>query len=351
MKKIIAGVLVLLLIVAVGFKLNSNYQKINSTKKLNSGISSVINVQTYVIKPMEINQAINLVGTLSANSEVSIVAEAEGKINSLNLKPGQTKGKGSIIATIDNKLKHLNVRSAQVALAKQKRDLFRYENLIKGGGATQQQLDDARTSYENALITLKQNQKQLADATIKSPISGVIIKKLIDKGAFVNVGTAIASIVDISKLKIKLNVSESNVYEIKVGEEAHITTDVYPGVTFSGRVTFVSAEGDENHNYDVEIMMPNSSKHRLKAGTFANVIIDQPAVGEKLYIPREALQGSTRNAQVYVAEKGKARLRKIEVREANNQYLEVLSGLSEGEVVVTTGQINLEDGKSIKVKN
>jgi len=351
MKKIITGVIVLALILAAGFKMKANHDKINSTKNLNSGISSVVSVQTYTVQSMEINQALNLVGTLSANSEVNIAAEAQGKITTLNVEAGQVKGQGSVIATIDSKLKQLAVRSAKVALAKQKRDLARYENLVKGGSATQQQLDDARTAYENAIITLEQAQKQLDDATVKAPISGVITKKLVDKGAFINVGTAIASIVDISRLKLKLSVSESNVYKLKVGENAKITTDIYPGVTFDGKVSFVSAKGDESHNYDVEIMVVNSSKNPLKAGTFANALIDQPAVGKKLYIPREALQGSTREAKVYVADNGKATLRDIVVRDADNKYLEVQSGLNEGDVVVTSGQINLENGKAIKVMN
>lgn len=351
MKKIITGVVILALIGAAGFKMKANHDKINSSKDLNSGISSVVSVQTYTVKPMEISQALNLVGTLSANSEVNIAAEAQGKITSLNIEPGQVKSQGSVIATIDSKLKQLAVQSAKVALAKQKRDLARYENLVKGGSATQQQLDDARTAYENAVITLEQAQKQLADATVKAPISGVITKKLAEKGSFINVGTAIASIVDISKLKLKLSVSESNVYKIKVGENAQITTDIYPGVTFDGKVSFVSAKGDESHNYDVEVMVVNSRKNPLKAGTFATALIDQPAGGNKLYIPREALQGSTREAKVYVAEDGKAYLRDIVVREADNKFLEVQSGLSDGDVVVTSGQINLEDGKAIKVMN
>ncbi len=351
MKKIITGVVVLALILAAGFKLNTNHEKINSSKNMNSGISSVVTVQTYTVKPMEINQALNLVGTLLANSEVNIVAEAQGKLTILNVEPGQVKGQGSAIAAIDNKLKQLAVRSAQVALAKQKRDLSRFENLVRGGGATQQQLDDARTSYENALITLEQNKKQLTDATVKSPISGVITKKLVDKGAFVNVGTVIASIVDISKLKLKLSVSETNAYKIKVGDNAQVTTDIYPGVIFNGKVNFVSAKGDDSHNYDVEILVANNGKHSLKAGTFANAVINQPAVGKKLYIPREALQGSSRDAKVYVAENGKAKLRNIVIKEGDNKFLEVESGLSEGDLVVISGQINLENGKAIKVTN
>lgn len=348
MKKIITRLVVVALVVTAGFRMNSNHEKINSSKNLNSGISSVVSVQTYEVKPIEIDQSLNLVGTFSANSEVNIVAESQGILTSVNVEQGQIKEVGSIIAVVDSKLKQLALRSAQIALEKQKRDLARCENLVKGGGANQQQLDDARTMYENALITLEQNKKQLTDATVKSPISGVITKKTMYKGSFVNIGATIATIVDISKLKLKLNVSESNVYKLKVGQRAQITTDIYPGVNFDGKVSFVSMSGDDSHTYDVEITVNNNSRTPLKAGTFANASINEFSPGKRLYIPREALLGSSRDAKVYLAENGKATLRDVIVNEANNKYLEVKSGLNEGDLVVTSGQINLENGKFIK---
>jgi len=99
----------------------------------------------------------------------------------------------------------------------------------------------------------------------------------------------------------------------------------------------------------VEILIPNNSKHPLKSGTFANVQIALPEIGEGLYIPRESLIGSTSDAQVYVAVKDKAKLRNIVVKEANDKYLKVISGLAENELVIVNGQINLADDKTIKI--
>lgn len=349
MKKIAISIVVLLLILAAGYKMFQNHKNINSTQNLNSGISSVVSVKAFVVKPMKLEQKLSFVGTLKPNSEINIVSESQGKLTSVSFELGQHVNTGNVIATIDNKLKELAVRSAQVSLAKQKKELARTENLFKGGGATQQQLEDARTSVENATITLEQNQKQLSDATIKAPISGTITKKYVNNGAFVNIGTSIATIVDVSRLKLKLNVSESDVYKIKNGDNAQITTDIYENSTFNGKVTFISTQGDENHNYDVEIQVINSGKNQLKAGTFANATINRPDGTNKIYIPRNALQGSIRESQVFVAQNGKAILKSIRVAEANNDYLEVLGGLSEGEQVITSGQINLENGKAIKV--
>ncbi|MDP4185356.1 MAG: efflux RND transporter periplasmic adaptor subunit [Bacteroidota bacterium] len=349
MKKVITLIVIIVLVVLAGMRLKSNHDKINSKKQTNSGISSVVTVNVTSVKRMESPHTLNLVGTLNPNTEINIAAEAQGQITSLNVELGQAKGKGCVLGTIDNKLKRLAVQSAKISEARLKRDLQRYENLYKGGSATEQQLDDARISYENAKIQLEQAKKQLADATITAPISGVIALKQVERGAFVNIGTPIATIVDISKLKIKLNVSEGNVYKLKVGDKAQITTDVYPGATFYGRITFISAKGDETHNYQVEIVIPNNAKHALKAGTFVNASVDIPSNGSALFIPREALQGSIQDAKVYVVENGIAKLKQIVVTSGDDKNLQVVSGLNEGEQVVVTGQINLTDGKAIKI--
>ena len=348
MKRIISLLIIVLVLVASGFLLKKNHDTINQ-QHLSTGISDVVSVNVTEVKEMTSTHALHLTGTLSPVTELNIASEVQGQITSLNVELGQFKQKGSVLATIDNKLKQLALQSAQLSDTKLKRDLERIENLYKGGSATEQQQDDARNACENAKIQLEQARKQLADATIIAPFSGVVTQKQVEKGAFVNVGNPIASIVDISKLKIKLNVSESNVYQLKKGDISTITSDVYPEHSFTGRISFISEKGDETHNYQVEIEMPNSSRFPLKAGTFVNATVTIPGKAMSLFIPREALQGSSQDARVFVAENGKSVLRKITVGTGNDLNLEILSGLKKGDKVVTTGQINLEDGKSIQI--
>jgi RND family efflux transporter MFP subunit len=289
------------------------------------------------------------VGNLNAYTELDVSAEAQGVITSLNAELGQQKSKESVIGTIDNRLKQLAVNSAKITTEKLKKDLERYKNLYLGGTATEQQLDDAQNSYDSALIQLEQAEKQLADATIKCPANGIITKKYVENGTFVNIGTAIVSIVDISRLKINLNVSEVNVYQLKHGNDVIITTSVHPGVEFSGNISYISPKGDESHNYQVEIVIPNSNQHPLKAGTFVNVKIGLPGKGNGLYFPREALQGSIFEAKVYVVSDGKAVLRNITIGRENDKSLEALTGLKEGDEVITSGMVNLSDGKAVRI--
>lgn len=351
MKKLIVIIVILALTVTMVLRLKSNHEAINTKKKVSEIVDMPVAVNAVSVNRMSANKSIDLVGKLSAWKDLTIAAEASGKIVSLNVEAGQSKSKGDVLAVIDNKLKLLSVENSRASLSKVKKDMERIQNLFNGGTASQQQLDDIRISYENSRVLLDQAEKQLSDATVTSPLSGVITRKLVEQGAYVNMGSPIATIVDISRLKVTLNVSETIVYQLKVGDKASITTDVYPGVSFDGNITFISVQGDDTHNYPVEIAMNNSSQHPLKAGTFVTVHIDSPDMSLKLFIPRLALQGGIKDANVYAIDNGKAVRRSVVIGSENGEYLEIVSGLSEGERVVVTGQVNLSDGKSVTIIN
>jgi membrane fusion protein, multidrug efflux system len=350
MKRIIIIAFALAVLVLIIFRLVGNHEKVNANKNVSTDLSYV-SVDVSPVKKMSLSDSLQLVGSLEAYSEIIIATQSSGIITSLNAELGRKKSKGDIIATIDDKLKQLAVQTAKISVTKLKKDLERYENLYKGGTVTEQQLNDAQNSYDNAVIQLEQAEKQLTDATIISPINGIITKKLVEQGEYINIGSPIATIIDVSKLKVKLNVSETNVYLLKIGDKAVITADVYPGVAFEGNISFISPKGDETHNYPVELEIVNNTKYPLKSGTFVNVLIGLPSNAEALYIPRESLQGSIEEAKVYVAENGKAVLRNIIASSGSDKYIQVISGLKDGENVITAGQINLSDGKAIKIIN
>jgi RND family efflux transporter MFP subunit len=346
MKKRIIGIATIaLLVIGAGFLLKRSHEKINAGKA--NLISSDIVVSVAEVGETSTGTALTLTGTMAPFTEVVVSAQAAGQITGLNVELGQHKGKGAVLATIDNKQKVLALQSAQINLDKQKRDLARYENLFQGGTITQQQMDDARTAYNSAQIQLEVAKKNLIDATVKAPIDGTVIEKSAENGAFVNIGSPIARLVNISKLKIRMNVSEANVYKLSIGDKASISTEAFPGKTFSGSISYIASKGDDSHNYPVEVQIANNGK--LKAGTFADVYINLPGKGNALCIPRAALLGSSRDAKVYVVTDGKAQTRAITVSGGNENVLFVTGGLAKGEQVVTAGQINLIDGMAVKI--
>jgi len=350
MKRTVAIIVAIVLVGLIVFRLMGNHKKINAKQNISTDLSYT-SVDVATVKKMQIEQNLDLVGYLDPAKEVVISAEAQGSITSLNIELGQAVSQGSTIALIDSRQKLLSLKQTQISVKKLAKDLARYKSLLQGGSATEQQVDETQNAYDNAVIQEQLAAKQLSDATVKSPIGGIISKKLVERGTYINVGNPIATVVDIATMKIKLNVSEANVYLLKMGQQATITTDVYPTVSFSGKISFISPQGDQAHNYQVDMLTSNGGKNRLKAGTFVNAHFELPARPNTLYIPREALQGSIKDAKVFVAENGKAVLKNITVRSGNDKFVEVIAGLNEGEKVVVTGQVNLTDGKVIKVNN
>jgi RND family efflux transporter MFP subunit len=265
---------------------------------------------------------------------------------------GDVVRKGQVIGRIDNQLQQLAVRNAEGQLADARQNVERYQNLFEGGAATQAQLDQYRLAFENATNQLAQARKQLANAVVTAPISGQISQKAVEAGAFLNLGAAIVTIVDVSRLKVQLNVAENDVYALKPGDPVNITATVFPGVSYPGKITFISPAGDAAHNYPVEVAFANQANFQLKAGTYVDVAFNRKSQASSLQIPREALVGSVKNAQVYVVnDDNTARLRRVTIGADNGDHLEVLEGLKEGERVVTTGQINLTDSTRVNIIN
>lgn len=349
MKKIIILVVVLIVIVLAAIRLIGNRDRIVSQNE--NLTAEFVTVSIAKVEKKASSFTLNFTGTLYPYKELDIPAETPGKITSLNYELGQHFSKGEVIATIEDKIKKLTYESAKIDADRLKKDFERTKNLYEGGTSSEQEYELARTSYETAKNKFEEAEKQLSYTKITAPIAGTITKKIVEVGTYVKEGDKVASIVDVSRLIVKANVSESNVYYIHTGDKAKITTDIYPGITFQGKISFVSPRGDDTHNYPVEIEIVNSAKNPLKAGTFVNVEVKLGSSNMALYIPREALQGSIKDAKVYVASNGKALLKNIVIGRESNESLEVLSGLTENDKVIVSGQVNLTDNRSIKIIN
>ena len=161
--------------------------------------------------------------------------------------------------------------------------------------------------------------------------------------------TQIANVIDISKLKVKVNIAEKDLSKLHVGDAAEVTTDLYPHTTFPGSVYTVSSKGDDGHTYPVEVLV-NNPKLQLKAGMFVSVTFKPKASVPALFVPREALIGSLQDAKLYVVNNNIAKLRPVTVAKQVGTNIEIADGLQEGEMVVIDGQNNLSDSVSVVVR-
>ncbi|MHB8906555.1 MAG: efflux RND transporter periplasmic adaptor subunit [Melioribacteraceae bacterium] len=348
-KLIVSVVVVLAIIIAVLFM---NKRKMAATTA--GGIKDVYYVSVGKAEKKNLTESLNMVGTITANDDVNIISEAAGKITGVFTKVGDYKQAGSVLFQVDGELKKAALMSAEANYEKAKKDYERFQTLYQQKSVTDSQLDQAKLGAAMAEAQYIVAKRQLNDTQIKTPISGYITARYVDLGSMVQgapQATMVANIVDISKLKVKLNLAESDAFLTKAGDAVSVTVDVYPGVTFKGRVESVSSKGDEAHTYPVEISINNESAHPLKAGMFARVEFTSLKNRETIVIPRDALVGSVKEPQVFVVENGIAKLRNLTVGSESGIFVQVLQGLMEGETIVVNGQNNLVDNLKVEILN
>ncbi len=349
-KTIIASVTIVALLSVMTWTLASNKKVIDSRKEVKTAQSDIA-VAVASTEMKETNGDLELVGTAQPCKEVNIASESAGKIVQVNFKMGDFVTKGKVLAKIDDTYKRLAYNNAKLNYDKYKDDLNRYQALRNGDAISDTQLRDIKLGYENAAIQLENAKKQWDDTKITAPFSGYITAQNTELGAFVNPGSIIAGIADISELKVVLDVSETNAYELRQGQQINVTTDVHPEAKYTGKISNISPKASALHTYPVEVLISNNGKDKLKAGTYVNVSVNMGKSGKALMIPREAIVSSVKDPSVYVIAGNTAKLVKINTGRSFNSNLEVVAGLSEGDKVVTNGQINLIDGAKVSVIN
>lgn len=306
-------------------------------------------VSALTVGKEKMEERLTMVGTIAGNNDVAIVSETQGRVVSVFVKVGDYMTAGSPIAQVDDELKMANFKAAEANYEKTKKDLARNEELFKDRTISESQIESSRLAYasaENQYIIAK---RQLNDTRIKTPIAGIVTSRTVDIGAMVQPGMTIANVVDISKLKVKLNVAEKDAFKLKAGDRVEITTEVYPGATFEGRIESISSKGDEAHTYPVEITLANNKAKPLKAGMFSRVHFVSLHSFESVVIPREAVIGSIKEPKVYVIENGIAKLRGVVAGEESGTKLQILEGLKEGEQIVIAGHNNLKDNATVTI--
>lgn len=352
MKRIIITVIIVVAVLGlIGYILTNNKKKAQETTDFIAKGSGAVAVKTATVERKEINLDFTANGTFAANQELNFSAENSGRVSRIYVEEGSRVSKGTILARIDAEILNTDRETAEATYQNAVKDLQRYESSFATGGVTQQQLDQARLNAQNAKLRLQQQQRKLNDANIRSSINGIVNKKMIEVGAVVSPGTQLFELVDVSKLKLKVNVNEGQVANLKIGDRVTIQSSVFPDEKFSGKVTFIAAKADETLNFPIEVEVANNVKNSLKAGMYGTAVFKFPQQAPAILVPRTSFVGSVSSNEVYVFDPAKkiAVARKVVSGRILGENVEILDGLKEGETVITSGQINLADGTPVTV--
>ncbi|MGO4819861.1 MULTISPECIES: efflux RND transporter periplasmic adaptor subunit [unclassified Flavobacterium] len=350
-KNITIAIVIIAALALIGYVLTNNKKENKAKTDIVAEKNAAVSVKTTQVKTEEVSLDFVANGNFEPIQELTFSAEKSGKVISVLVKEGDYVNVGQTLVIVRSDVVNVNAQTAKASYDNAKADYARYENAFKTGGVTKQQLDQAKLALTNAGANLQQANINVGDTRVKAPIKGFINKRYIEPGSMLTgmPASAMFDIVNVSKLKLKVTANETQVASLKIGNPVTVTASVFPDKTFSGKITFIAAKADESLNFTVEIEIANNTSNNLKAGMYGTAKFGSNSMQELKVVPRNAFIGSVSSNQVFVVENGTAKLKKVVAGRILGDQVEIVDGLADGESVITTGQINLQDGSPVEI--
>lgn len=345
---IIAFIIVIAAIVLIVGKLTANKKQFQDDVAFAQRKVEKIPVAVETVKKGILSENVVATGTLEAAEVLNLVSETQGKILKIYKEKGDRVVAGDIIAKVDDEVIAANVLTAEANYAQFEKDVERLTRLAQENAVTKRDLEQATIGLKKAKADLTNARKALDNTSIKAPISGYINSDNITVGQFIGGGATICEIVNNSKLKLNIKITEHEVYKISLVQTVDVQLSAFPGKKFNGKITAIAEKADAAMKFNVEITLNNDESAHLKSGLYAEAILPVKN-DETIIINKASIVGSMESPAVYVAQNGKAIKRNLVIGQGNNKQVEVLSGLTDGEQVIISGQLNLNEGDDINI--
>jgi membrane fusion protein (multidrug efflux system) len=292
---------------------------------------------------------VTAVGTLIANESVMIRPEVAGRVAAIHFSEGQAVAAGARLLTLDAAEVQAQVAGSKADERLNAQRAERAEELYKKAFISQQALDDAREAYKKATAKRQEDEARLAKTEIRAPFAGIIGLRQVSAGAYLQSGAEVARLDKISEMKLDFRVPE--VYLGQMGKDQPLTVrvDAFPNDRFSGRVYAVETTVDERtRTAMLRARVPNLGE-KLRPGMFARVALELGSNDKAILVPEQAVVPRGNQYFVFRVVDGKAKLTEIEIGSRIPGDVEVRKGLASGELVVTDGQLRIQDGTPVSV--
>lgn len=326
-------------------------------------VRQAVPVEAAAVDAENLQETVRGIGTLRAPAEVVISPEAAGRVAQIHFREGNAVEQGELLVELqDEKLqrqlaaRQAALKSAEARLANVQRTFERQQNLVEQGLVSEQEFEGVRTELQSAQADVERFRAELAlireqvqDTIIRAPFAGVISERLVDTGAFVAPGDALARLYQLDPLELSFSVPERYAGRIQAGQAVAVRPAAFPEQNFSGRVDFVSPAIEEStRTLDVKAVVPNPD-NRLKPGGFATGVVTVGTRENRPVVPAEALVATRTGYMVFVIEGGVAEARSVETGLRREGIVEITEGLQVGETIVRSGHMRLEHGREVEI--
>ncbi|HEY8569189.1 efflux RND transporter periplasmic adaptor subunit [Microbulbifer sp.] len=315
--------------------------------------NSAVPVRAAPVQLEQISNPVEALGTANAWESVSVRAGVTEHISRIAFESGQQVKAGDVLVELSHAEELAELARARATLTRFERDEKRLRGLVSKNLTTREQLEVAETQVAETRALIDGLQARIDDRIIRAPFAGQLGLRNISLGGLVSPTTEITTLQDISRLKLDFTVPERQLSAISGGMPIEAVSQAYPDRVFHGEVMIVEARVDpQTRAFTVRARLDNPSR-QLKPGMLLRVRIISNA-REALTIPEAALVPLAGDQSVFVVEKTQGghvvRQRDVEIGHRYPGKVEVLTGLSQGDLVVTRGTLNVRDGQAVTVQ-
>ena len=298
--------------------------------------------------------------TAISNAEAELSTEMAGKYhlqkNPATGKPyklGDKVKKGALIVRIEDKAyeNSISIESKRLNLELAEQEQAKTKSLYDKGGATLTEVKNSEVKIMNSRLDYENAEMNLEKMNIRAPFDGVIVNlPHYSEEAKLNSGTQVATIMDYSTMLLEINLPESAINEVKVGQKANITHYTLPKDTIIGEITELSpAISAETRTFKGKLMIDNK-KMLIRPGMFVKADIVTESHSSTIIIPKNIVRNDRNRRTVFVVDQGIARAKQVRLGLEDKTSVEVLSGLDKDDQLVIRGFETLRDGSKVKIQ-
>ena len=318
-------------------------------------------VTAAVVRSESWEDLITSVGSLEAVQGVMMTAELPGKVVQITFESGTKVKAGDLLLQQDISSEEAQLRAAEATVSLAKLELERSKKLLTKKAVAQAKYDSDEAQYKQAVAQIDGIRATIRKKTIRAPFAGSLGIRMVDLGQILNEGEPIVSLQKIDPIFVNFSLPQQQLAQVKPGLKVRVTNDALPGQPIEGEITAISPEVDAaTRNIRVQATVANSQE-RLRPGMFVNVAVVLPSREEVLVIPATAVLYAPYGDTVFVVHEKETEeglqpsefveQKIVQLGEKRGDFVALVSGLSKGETVVSTGVFKLRNDQAVSVDN
>lgn len=330
MKKRFLWLVVVIVLAGVGGSLFYFYRFLPSRKK---GVGTE-QVETVAVKRGDISNLVSATGSLLAAQEAELNFGIAGRVKKINVSEGDYAKKGDVLAKLEDDEQLFSVLQAQNTLDDALSALESAKVV-----SSKDVIEEKERKVEESRLQLRLKKEDLKKVDLKAPFSGIVSKIYVKEGESVSGLGSVFRLVNNDKMFLKVNVDQVDIAQVEIGQRTRISVDAYPDEVFPGKVIYISSEATTVSGLtviEVKIELEGSFS-QLKPGLTASADIVIQEARNVLILPVEAMNERNGGYFVLVSSEGNPLPREIITGASDGDYIEIKSGLKEGDLVLSQG--------------